>query len=425
MMPTRALTAVLTATLLFTAAEFAWLGSEDVNGALTYAGRLNGALLLLAAIIELAALSVYCNRLATRTKLKGYWCTTVVVATTISLIVNFMLLALQAESWSYTRCLWIWISLSASSLISVIFLYLQHQRQQIEIATPRALAVGAVITTMIAAANFGYAQIYQPYSTPASVSTTVEIGKADIANGRVTLPVRVKSRNTGRVSVYALGSLFQVSARGAISTDIPRTKQDWIEDINSSQSILLRYGDEKREKYDLLAQGRFMRVGRKLDPGTEAATDSLVEFPSSASYEAISATADMVYVRADRVVLASNEYAQSRRSSWHGSDGHTKSVTAPKWVAEQGTEILKYQSRIIHSNSFLEHTRNARYATLWWVLEEPEKTWNGPFLIAKVSPADEVDSRPRPTEPQQLSDAYGLDHSPSGRTQKTIRQLLN
>ncbi|KQX80704.1 hypothetical protein [Streptomyces sp. Root1310] len=425
MTPRRVLTAVLIATLFFTAAEFIWLGSEDVNGALTYAGRLNGAFLLLVALIELAALAAYCHHLAAGARLVGYAGAAVVVAIAISMLVNFTLLALQAESWSYTHCLWVWLLLSITSLLSLAFLYTRHQRQQIELPRPRSLAIGALFTTMAAAVNFGYAQIYQPYSTPASVSTTVELGKAHIANGRVMLPVRLRSKNTGSVTVYALGSLFQVSARGPIATDAPRTKQDWLQDISDSQAVLLRYSDERKKKYDLLAQGRFMRVGRKLDPGTEVATDSLVEFPESASYEAINATADMVYMRADRVVLTSEEYARSGRNSWHMDKSHPEVESAPAWVADHGTEILRYQSRIVHSNAFLEHTRTARYATLWWVLEEPDKTWFGPYLVAKVSPADEVNIRPAPAEPQQLTAAYGLDHSPSGRTQTTVQQLLN
>lgn len=419
----RSLTAVLIATLFFTAAEFVWLGSEDVNGALTYAGRLNGALLLLVALIELAALAAYCHHFATGTRLAGYAGTTVVVAVAVSMLVNFTLLALQAESWSYTRCLWVWLFLGIGSFSSLAFLY--TQRQHVDLPRPKSLAVGALLTTLAAAANFGYAQIYQPYSTPASVSTTVELGKADIVNGRVTLPVHLRSKNTGSVTVYVLGSLFQVSARGPIATDVPRTRQDWLQDISDSQAVLLRYADERKKKYDLLAQGRFMRVGRKLDPGTEVSTDSLVQFPKSASYDAINATADIVYLRADRVVLTSEEYARSGRNSWHSDKSHPEVESAPGWVAKRGAEILRYQSRIVHSNAFLEHTRNARYATLWWVLEEPEKSWNGPYLVAKVSAEDKVDSKPEPAEPQQLTAAYGLDHSPSGRTQKTVRQLLN
>ncbi|MGW1781679.1 hypothetical protein ACWCQQ_21400 [Streptomyces sp. NPDC002143] len=419
----RVLTSVLIATLFFTAAEFIWLGSEDVNGALTYAGRLNGALLLLAALIVLAALAAYCHHLATGNRLAGYAGTTVVVAISISTLANFTLLALQAESWSYTRYLWVWLLLSMASLLSLAFLYTRHQRQQIELPRPKSLAIGALFTTLAAAVNFGYAQIYQPYSTPASVSTTVELGKAHITNGRVTLPVRLRSKNTGSVTVYALGSLFQVSARGPIATDAPRTKQDWLQDISGGQAIL-RYADERNKKYDLLAQGRFMRVGRKLDPGTEVATDSLVQFPESASYEAINATADMVYLRADRVVLTSDEYARSGRNSWHADKSQHDVESAPTWVANPGTDILRYQSRIVHSNAFLEHTRKARYATLWWVLEEPDKSWFGPYLVAKVSPADKVNIRPESAEPQQLTAAYGLDHSPSGRTQKTVQQLL-
>ncbi|MDQ0577958.1 hypothetical protein [Streptomyces rishiriensis] len=204
MMLRRALTAVLIATLFFTAAEFIWLGSEDVNGALTYAGRLNGALLLLVALIELAALAAYCHHLATGARLAGYAGITVVVAMVVSMLVNFTLLSMQAENWSYTRCVWVWLFLGIASLLSVAFLY--TQRQTVDLPKPKSLAVGALITTLAAAANFGYVQIYQPYSTPASVSTAVELGKADVTNGRVTLAVRASPSGGFLKSRRSLGS---------------------------------------------------------------------------------------------------------------------------------------------------------------------------------------------------------------------------
>ncbi|MFD5846106.1 hypothetical protein [Streptomyces chartreusis] len=421
----RIIIAILILTLLFTAAEFAWLGSEDVNGALTYAGRLNGALLLLATAVVLTALVAYVEHLFSQTQLRGFACAVVVVGITLSLIVNLTLLALQIESRSYTPYRWIWASLTGSSLLLLICFHLQHRNGHVVIPMPKTIAIGAVIATIIAAANFGYTQIYQPYSIPASVSTTVEVGKAKVANGKVTLPVRVKTKNTGHVSVYTLGSLFQVTARYSIYTDPSRTKEEWLQDINDGQPVLHRHGDESKQTYDLLAQGRFARPGRKLNPGTEVTTDSIVQFPSNRPYEVINATADMVYLRADRAVLISSLYARSGRSSWHKNKTHAEEIEAPKWVAKDGTETFKYQSRIVHSNAFLEYTRSPRYATLWWVLEEPSESWNGPFLVAKISSSEKVNSEPDATEPQRLTDEYGLDNSSSGRTQKDMKQLIN
>ncbi|MET8164614.1 hypothetical protein ABZT34_10200 [Streptomyces sp. NPDC005329] len=379
----------------------------------------------MAVAIELTALAAYIEHLFSSVRLKGFACAVVVVGITLSLAVNVALLALQIESRSYTHYLWIWLLLTASSLTLLICLYLQHRNGLVEIPIPKAFAVGAAVTTLIAAANFGYAQIYQPYSTPASVSTSVEIGRAKITNDNATISIRLKTKNTGHVSVYTLGSLFQVAARGPIYTNPSRTKEEWLQDINDGQPVLHRYEKEGTSKYELLAQGRFLRQGKKLDPGTEVTTDTIVQFPSTKSYEVINATADMVYLRADRAVLISGIYARSGRSSWHKDKSHAEEVEAPTWVAKRGTEAFRYQSRIVHSNAFLEYTRSARYATLWWALEEPSTSWNGPFLVAKISPSEEVNRKPDATEPQHLSDEYGLDSSSSGRIQKTMQQLTN
>ncbi|WP_148305732.1 hypothetical protein [Streptomyces collinus] len=422
--PRRIVITVLIITLLATAAEFAWLGSEDVNGALTYAGRLNGILLLMAVVVAITALAAYIEHLFVHNTLKGFACAVVVVGISLSLAVNVTLLILQAETWSYTPYLWIWVFLFLSSLTMLICLYLQHRKRQVEIPRPKAFAVGAVVTILIAAANFGYAEVYQPYSTPASISASVEIGHAKVINGKVTLPIHLKAKNTGSVSVYTLGSLFQVTARGPIYSKHPLSKGDRLRDINDGQPVLYAYEDERGKSYDLLAQGRFVRQGLKLDPGTEIVTDSIVQFPSKKSYEVIDASADMVYIRADRVVLVSDLYRQSGRSSWHKDGSHAEKVEAPKWVAENN-ETFKFQSRIVHSDAFLEYTRSARYVTLWWVLEEPTRSWNGPFLVPKISPFEQVNSEPDPAEAQRLTDEYGLGQSSSGRAQKTMEQLIN
>ncbi|GAA3059428.1 hypothetical protein GCM10020000_47940 [Streptomyces olivoverticillatus] len=62
---------------------------------------------------------------------------------------------------------------------------------------------------------------------------------------------------------------------------------------------------------------------------------------------------------------------------------------------------------------------------MWWVLEEPKRTWIGPYLVATVTPEGDENAKPDPALPQQLSDEYGLDHSSSGRAQKTVQQLTS
>lgn len=423
-MSPRALNSMIIMGLVITAAEFIWLGSEDVNGALTYAGRLNGALILLAATVALLAIAAYRDHISTQRQFR-YSGIIVVVAILASLFVNVALLALQIEGRSYTIFLGLWLFLIAWALMVLIPLYQQYRNGQLEVPKPKAFAVGVLFTALITAANFGYAQIYQPYTTPASISTTIELGKADIKDKIVTVPVRLKLKNSGRVGVYVLGSLYQVTARKAIYTETYRKTADWLQDINDGQPSLLRYGHEREKSYQLLAQGRFVAQGRKLDPGAEVTTDSIVQFPQSKSYDAINVSSNMVYLRTDRAVLTGEDYARSGRSSWHKNKTPSKENSPPEWVSEEGIFTFKYQGRIIHSNAFLEYTRSPRHVTLWWVLEEPKESWNGPFLVATISQFGKEKDKPDPPSRQQLSDEYGLDEARSGRIQKTMQQLLN
>ncbi|GAA5614336.1 hypothetical protein Spla01_05534 [Streptomyces platensis] len=419
--------------LILAAAEFAWLGSADFNGALSYAGRLDGALLLLsAAVVIVAALALldHKNPLnARKHKYSGYW---VAIGVFLSFIVNLGLLILQIESISLTEFIpsltgfiLLWMGLTAAASACLFRLYRQHKSEALKTPKYKTFTLGAVITTLIGVGTFAYTQVYQPYTTPALVVTTIDLGRAKVKDGTVTVPIHLKTKNIGQVGVFVLGSLYQVSARGPIYSQVARSDKEWLQDLNDGQSSLLRYGNEKGHKYNLLAEGLFVRQGRKLEPGSEATSDTIVQFPVSNSYDVLDATSDVVFLRADRAVLTSDEYRQSGRSSWHKDKSHAENLTAPAWVAKGKTEAFRYKSRIIHSSAVLEYTRSNREVSVWWVLEEPSKSWNGPYLVASIAPEGEGSQTPDPGSAQRLTDEYGLDHSSSGRMQKTMQQLIN
>ncbi|MDT0451951.1 hypothetical protein [Streptomyces hesseae] len=415
---------LIAACLLATTIEFTWLGSEDVNGALTYAGRLTGVTFLAAALLELfASGTLLAGRPSTPGKISGYPAAAVALGVFASFFANLALLVLQIENLSLSMGLLVWPSLTAWSLIALVIIHREHEAGNFSIPNLQVFKAGAIAAALIALVNFGYTQIYQPYATPAQISTTVEIGMAHIDHGTVSVPIHLASKNTGSVGVYILGSLYQVTAGKAVYSDAARTGRDWLQDINNGQIDLLKYQNEGNRGYQLLAQGRFMRQGRKLDPGAEVASDKIIQFPVGNHYDVLNATGDVVYLRTDRAVLTSEEYETSGRSSWHKDKSHSPEMEAPGWVAHKGVETFKYQSPIVHSNAELQHTRSPRNVTLWWVLEDPQKSWNGPYLVATIASAGEENKRPDPARPQQLSDEYGLDHSSSGRAQKSIEQI--
>ncbi|KOG07677.1 hypothetical protein [Streptomyces viridochromogenes] len=413
---------LLAAGLCATAIELGVFGLADVSNALTYAGRLNGVIFLAGALLEVAA-AVALNILR-KSDPANISAVVVLVGVLVSLLVNVVLLILQLDGWSYTHYLWVWALLLPWSLWALWELH----RLKVWSRIPHAegIAVGVIITGVLAVANFTYTQIYQPYTSKAMLTNSVEFGKATVAAGGVSVPVRLRTRNTGQVGVYVLGSLYQVSGRRASFVPTPRKPSDWFHDFGSGQRDFMRYTNVKQKGYELLAQGQFIsRSGpvHVLEPGAEVLTEKIVQFPAGADFEALGATANVTYVRRDRVKII-DDFVRSGRSSWTKKYKCCSEHVAPPWVAK-GVHTIRFQSRITHSNALLENTRAPYYATLWWVLTEPPgESAYGPELKALIGPEGAQKNEPTPTEVRQMKERYGLAHAPSGTVLKAMAQLL-
>ncbi|QGV77878.1 hypothetical protein [Streptomyces ficellus] len=408
--------------LCATAIELGAFGLADVSNALTYAGRLNGVAFLAAALLEVAAL-VALNILR-KADTASISAVVVLVGVLVSLLANVVLLILQLDGWSYTRYLWVWALLLPWSLWALWELHLLKVWSHVPHA--KGIAVGVIITGVLAVANFAYTQIYQPYTSKAMLTNSVEFGKATVVDGGVSVPVRMRTRNTGEVGVYVLGSLYQVSGRRQSFVPTPRKSSDWFHDFGSRQRDFMRYSDVREKKYELFAQGQFIsRSGpvHVLEPGAEVLTEKIVQFPAGADFELLGVTANIAYVRRDRVKIIDN-YDTSGRTSWTKGYKCCSEDVAPPWVAH-GVHTIRFRSRITHSNALLENTRAPHDVTLWWVLTEPAlESAYGPELRALIGPEDAHEHEPTPTEVRQMKERYGLAHAPSGTVQKTVAALL-
>ncbi|MFD9881614.1 hypothetical protein ACFWZT_09140 [Streptomyces alboflavus] len=409
--------------LCATAIELGMLGAADVSGALTYAGRISGVVFLAAAILEVSALFALVN--LRRPDAARYSAALVLVGVLSSLLANLVLFFLQLDGWGYTHYLWFWVLLLPWSCWALWRLH----RVGIWRLIPHAkgFAVGVALTGFLAVANFTHTQIYQPYTSPAMLSNSVEFGTATVTNRGVSLPVRIRTRNTGSVGVYVLGSLYQVTGRKDSFVSSPRKTREWLQDLNSRQRELMRYTDVRKEGYELLAQGSF--VGRSvpahvLEPDAEMVTEKVVQFPPGASYDVLGATANITYLRKDRAKLVDN-YSRSGRSSWTKKYGCCSDAAPPRWVANEGVPTFRFRSRIMHSSAVLENTRAPHYVTLWWVLNEPaSESQFGPDLVSMIGPEDAQKREPTPAELRRMKDRYGLAHAPSGTVQKSLAELL-
>ncbi len=391
--------------LALTAVELAMFGVADAGGALTLSGRIGGVVFLIAALAEIAAIIAFRDRL--RPRPAKYSSLLILIGVLISLTMNLTLLALQLDSRSYTHLLWVWVVLFPWSCWALW----QIHCSGVWSTLPRSqgLAIGAVSTSLLAVANFTYTQIYQPYSSPAVVTATAEFGKAiTLKEGSsAVVSLRLRTKNTGKVRVYILGSLYHVAGRKASFSNRYQTLQDWKEDLERGKRELSLCSPGG--SYDAVAQGAFIDpVGGALEPGAEIVTERVVQFPADSRYDVIRAAGEVTFMRKDRGTIAGFK-------TLHPIDSDTT-------IAERRA------ARIYQSTAVLEFTRAPRYVSVEWITGGMEAKSARSALAVDVAPAGppvfDV-SLPSETELYRIKDRYGLGWSFTGYADKSLKELMN
>ncbi|MFF8955320.1 hypothetical protein [Streptomyces sp. NPDC014894] len=397
--------------LIATVVELAWYGSDDITHALTYAGRISGFVCLAAALAVIAAFGAFLDCL--RHRPARYSGGVVLAGVLISLFFNLLLLALQIDGGGYTHFLLFWALLIPWSCWALWRLHrlgvwgsLPH---------PRGFAAGVVVSVVVAFGSFSYNHVYQPYKFPALVSTAVEFRPATVADGVLSLPVVLRTRNRGQVALYVAGSLFQVNGRHGDTRKEPRTADELRGDVEEEQWDLLRHTEVGAPAVDVLAQGRYILSGRLLQPGEESLSQKVVQIPLDAPYDVIAANAVVVTLRADRATLLTDLH-RSTETSWTVPEWK-KHPRDPDWVASHRFRwpSVQYRSPVAHSNALLEHSRPTRELTVWWVLKPPtgESLW-APYLEYLIAPEGEDRAPPSPAARRRMTERYGLSATPSG-----------
>ncbi|MFD5618350.1 hypothetical protein [Streptomyces yangpuensis] len=402
--------ALFGAGLALTAIELAMFGVADAGGALTLSGRISGIIFLVAALTEISAIIAFRDRLSPRPS--KYSSLLILTGVLISLTINLALLALQLDSGSYTPLLWIWVTLFPWSCWALW----QIHCSRIWSTLPRTqgLAAGAVATSLLAVANFTYTQIYQPYSSPALVTTATEFDKAIILKegGTAAVSLRLRTKNTGKVGVYILGSLYHVAGRKASFSNHRRTLQDWEKDLNEGKRDLSLYTPEGT--HDLVAQGAFIGEGVTLEPGAEIVAERVIQFPADSRYDVISVGGQVVFLRKDRGTIASVRETRPQESLY---------------PADSNIIQVEHRARIYQSTAVLEFTRAPQYASVWWVTTGEAAESSRPYLMAAIAPADKKRhfdlERPSETQIRRIEDRYGLGWSFTGYATKSLKGLMD
>lgn len=385
--------------LLVSAAVLFRVGLTDVMRALTFGGRVMGAVFLGGALLEAAAaLAVADFWGKRRVRYSGQG---VVLGVVVAAATGLMLLVLQWEGGYRHGLFWLWVALVVWCCWAVWELTRQKAWQGVP--HPRRFAVGVGLSAVVGAASVAYSSMYSPYVAPPNVPFSVSFGKptANSAHTSVYVPVRLSFRNDGPISIHVVGTLWSAtlwpSAFAPQGTDFGT----WKTDLGAGWDT---YRHEKWQgTSSVLAAGAITNPGARLDPGDDFSKNVVVEVPlkdgGDGRVEIFAATS---FIRADRGKLA-NSYRDSVQYSWNTeSAGHEHVWEPPGWLAERGDEFFRYRARIYRSSSIMRITQPPDWAAMWWVI--PKEMGAGPFMSVHI--ARDADSQERLSDAQQ--EPYGM-----------------
>ncbi|WP_030766310.1 MULTISPECIES: hypothetical protein [unclassified Streptomyces] len=364
------------------------IGISDSGNALTYGGRIAGLTIILVAVAELVAAAAAVDFWETRRW--RYSGVAVLLGVIIALLCGISVLLLQIGE-RFTAYTVIGIALVVWSSVVLIELFKCRAGKGLRI--PKNIAIGVIISTLLAGANLAYAQIYVPYVTTPLIQTGAEFKEStmDKAAAKLYVTVHLHVKNAGQVPVYVLGSTYWIKGEPASSTP-----------------------PDKKSRSELIYDGEFVKPdGHVLNPGEEVAQDAVIEVkdPDPRKYEAISAQSEVYVIRKDRMKMTGN-YERARltgqtlrNSLKEGDPPHPK---------------YKFRTSISNSSEVLNVTRGPQCVTVWRL------GGKAPLVIVDVSPPDtRIRFDPeRPPLDQTAIERYGLSQVRGAMAQTPYRELL-
>ncbi|MFD9728028.1 hypothetical protein [Streptomyces sp. NPDC059072] len=380
--------------LLATACPLFWIGVSDSGDALTYGGRIAGFTVLVASLVEvLAAIACVDYWGKRRWRYSGV---VVLAGVLIALLSGVVLLLLQIGE-RFTRYTLIGIALTLVASLALVELV--KARAWKGLRNPRKIAIGAIVSTLLAGANLAYSQIYVPYVKVPLVESGAEFRESNLESkgGPMYVTVRLSVKNAGEVPVYVLDSKY------------------WIHGVPASSR-----SDDKPVGEELIYDGAFVNpVGRVLNPGEEIAQDAVVEVdaPESRKYEAIRAQTEVYVIRKDRMKVPS-DYERSG----------VKGKALEKAAREEHVKVppdtnYMYRSNVSNSSEILNVTRGPQRVTVFRVAGGQR-----PHVVVDVSPPgvrivfDSENTDPLRNE--KAKERYGLSVVRGSTTEMPYRELM-
>jgi len=400
--------AVVVLVLFGTTLLLAQIGLEDFVHDLTFAGRLTGAALLVVSFTTLVGAAAVLDHWIRQSF--PYSGLVALIGTFAALLTNAMLLVQTVKDGESTTYPVLFGVLTAGSAYAVFAVW----RTSVAIPAPKRVAAALIVSSVIAIANFGYQNLYQPYQRQTRPLITVAMGKPVLSKDRTAfaVPVDITLHNHGDVGFYVLGTEFHAMGKQVPLSTKDRLRRQWRTDAeqwSKSSEVNPLSRREIHQPGELVEAKPWMQDGTWIESNDTYATRVVVQLPMDTPYDQVAFYASASLARKDRLVL--QPPLDFVAYSW----GREK---VPGWMKQQqknGLDSLIHRARVHENNAIDERTRAPRFVTVYWTFGT-----HGAQVQTSITRKGEEGRVATPEENRQTSSRYGLVDLVTGPVERTL-----
>lgn len=385
------------------------LGLTDVYSALSFTGRVEGAIDLVAGTLMMAgavAVLLYQNG----SSAGGPIASVAALAAALFAVLILFTAYVGGDARMDVVCS------AVASLGTALWALARLLGTGVRISYPK-VALAVLLPGLIAAANFIYSDLYLPSIEPRLTALTTSIGKSSKHDVEITtasatpqpgvpptavatLPLTIGFKNMSQHRVYVVGSGYSVTGRRSnlLHSDLSPASIQYV-----GQPLYER--DTRIIGFDLLQAGEFIPPGSSVEAGSSVTIAELINLPLPVSYDQIEATTTIFLIAADKVTISASPLL-AQCSSWDKNGVH---CIPPRWVAHPAVYTVRFQAPLAEGTGMRRLTYNRRYVTSWFVLNKPSLSDpSGPYLDAAIATIGRESKPPTPEGYSRFTEEYGL-----------------
>lgn len=397
--------ALILLVLLPTALLLGWWGIEDLSEALTYTGRITGAILVLVAGLSLLGAAAVVDHWGRN--IFPYSGVVALIGTVAASLTNAMLLLEAFRDGDSTLYRVLFSLLTAGSAWAVLTVW----RTSVVIPSPKRVAAAVIVSSALAMANFGYQHLYQPSQHGARPLVSIAVGKLVVSKDRkkFIVPVDIKIENRSDMGFYVLGTEFHAMGERVSLSRTDRPREQWRADAETFGDFRVQHPLSRKEVYQpgqLVSAQPWMPFGNWIEANDEFITQTVVQLPIDTPYDQLALYASAQLARKDRLSL---EQVRLEGYSWGGGK-------VPQWVKKKKSiDSVAYRGRVYENNAIDRHTMDPRYASVYWQFGA-----HGAVLFASIARNGEENRIPSIAENLETSNRYGLVNAETGPIKRTL-----